>query len=419
MVCYSEVSDLKSILDIKFTDSMYMLLFNLLIFSSSIGNLFGISFIDEFATISVVLAAFVKLSGDILRKELRVSTFGVVGFFSMASLVIIGILGDAIWSIQTGVRPILIDLFTCVKFPLALISSLYLLNGRSCEMLAYITREVKVLVCLIAFLAFINLFVNFGMGGDYRHGIRSFVFLTGHQTNLTVLGVCLTLVLLSKPRENLVCIILSLFIISSGLRAKGLVFCALVPILCYIMRGGRKLNIIHILLCIVLALLIGWDQFASQFQTEGYARAELTRASFEIAYDYFPIGTGFATFGSNISGELGYYSPVYYMYDLAHVWGLAEGAASFLSDTFWPTILGQFGYLGLLTFIVMVSSLFLLTYTMSSSGRVASICGFAYLLISSTSESAFFHPNSVGIAFTIAIVICGLSARDANDAQIE
>ena len=93
------------------------------------------------------------------------------------------------------------------------------------------------------------------------------------------------------------------------------------------------------------------------------------------------------------------------MYDLSDVHGLVLGDVTFLSDTFWPIVLGQFGYLGLVVFVFLMICLFKLCYDQADNRRIVSICCFGYLLISSTAESAFFHPLAVFLAVSMSLVI--------------
>lgn len=71
-----------------------------------------------------------------------------------------------------------------------------------------------------------------------------------------------------------------------------------------------------------------------------YAKAPI------IASEYFPFGSGAGTFGSSPSRDL-YFSPLYYKYGIAYLHGGSEADGSFLIDTFWPKILGEYGWLGL------------------------------------------------------------------------
>ena len=213
-------------------------------------------------------------------------------------------------------------------------------------------------------------------------------------------------------QRNKLYFVLSLLVMALTLRSKSLAFCIVAPAIAYVMRDGRKLNAIHVIICVMVAALIGWDQFVGYYQTDGSARGELTVASVEIAMDHFPLGTGFATFGSNTSASGGYYSPVYYAYELDTVWGLSPENHSFLSDTFWPIVLGQFGFLGLAIYILMLFSVAMLAFREGKATRVCVVLCFTYLIISSTSASSFFNPMSVYLAFLLGLLVAAFRGQN-------
>lgn len=395
----------KSLLDVAFVDYLTLALFNLAMFSTAIDSYLGFSYADEMVTCCVVMAAGFRLLRELTSKGLRVPFLGMVSTGLLAGFVLIGLIGNFLWDVQQHSFAILIDIVACIKFPLIVLCGLYGFMGCSSDLMILIEKEVKALSVVMLLLACANLFVDFGMGGEIRYGLRSFCFLNGHPTGLVAMCVGMSLILLRDPRGNLPWILVLLLVTSSSLRSKGIIYCVLVLIALFVLRGGRRLNVIHIALCAAMGLAIGWDQYISYFTSDGYARTELTRASFEIARDFFPIGPGFATFASNITSVSQYYSILYYMYDLSDVHGLVLGNVTFLSDTFWPIVLGQFGYLGLVNFICLMICLFKLCYDCADNRRIVSICCFGYLLISSTAESAFFHPLAVFLAVSMSLVI--------------
>ena len=395
----------KDLLDIAFVDYLTFALFNLAMFSSAIGTYLRFSYADEMVTFFVVMAAGFRLLKELTNKELRLPLLGMVSAGLMALLVLIGLIGNFLWDVQQHQYAILIDIVACIKFPLIVLCGIYVCKGCSSHLMILIETEVKILSVVMLLLACANLVVNFGMGGEIRYGLRAFFFLNGHPTALVAMGVGMSLILLRDPRGNIPWILVLLLVISSSLRSKGFVYCVLVLIAMFVLRGGRRLNAIHIALCAAMGLAIGWDQYITYFTNDGYARTELTRASLEIARDFFPIGPGFATFASNITSVSQYYSVLYYLYDLSDVQGLVLGDVTFLSDTFWPIVLGQFGYLGTAVFISLMICLFKLCYDQADNRRIVSICCFGYLLISSTAESAFFHPLAVFLAVSMSLVI--------------
>ena len=64
----------------------------------------------------------------------------------------------------------------------------------------------------------------------------------------------------------------------------------------------------------------------------------------KTANTYFPFGSGFATFGSDQAARN--YSRLYYQYGFNSLFGMNIDDGSFLSDTFWPMAIGQFGWIG-------------------------------------------------------------------------
>jgi hypothetical protein len=76
---------------------------------------------------------------------------------------------------------------------------------------------------------------------------------------------------------------------------------------------------------------------------DGAARTVLYRSAVDLANAHFPLGVGFSHYGGFVAREN--YSPFYVQQGFAGVWGLQQGGR-FLTDTFWPMILGEGGWFG-------------------------------------------------------------------------
>ncbi len=103
-----------------------------------------------------------------------------------------------------------------------------------------------------------------------------------------------------------------------------------------------------------------------------HVRIGMFIASFRIAADYFPFGSGMGTFGS-LASVVGGYSQVYVEYGVSAMptnspEAIADGVST-LFDTFWPHILGELGVLGTIIF------LYLWFYPAKSSFSVLRACG--------------------------------------------
>jgi len=76
------------------------------------------------------------------------------------------------------------------------------------------------------------------------------------------------------------------------------------------------------------------------------ARTVLYLTGWRIGREHFPLGAGFGRFGGYVS-QL-YYSPLYDQYGLSTVYGLSRDFPNYMSDTYWPHIVGEAGVLGVL-----------------------------------------------------------------------
>ncbi|HYN64765.1 MAG TPA: hypothetical protein VES36_09190, partial [Candidatus Limnocylindrales bacterium] len=87
------------------------------------------------------------------------------------------------------------------------------------------------------------------------------------------------------------------------------------------------------------------------------ARAALYGASAQIAWDHFPLGAGLGRFGSHMSRVE--FSPLYARYGLNHVRGLQRTNSQFVTDTFWPMVLGEGGVFAVLAYAAFLGALML------------------------------------------------------------
>ena len=82
------------------------------------------------------------------------------------------------------------------------------------------------------------------------------------------------------------------------------------------------------------------------------AREALRENSFKIMKDYFPIGVGFGKYGTWYASVN--YSEYYYKYKMSNIYGLRNKNSKYSMDTFWPTIIGETGMIGLVLYVAMI-----------------------------------------------------------------
>ena len=89
---------------------------------------------------------------------------------------------------------------------------------------------------------------------------------------------------------------------------------------------------------------------------EGHVRLGMYLASFRIATDFFPFGSGMGTFASLASITRGY-SNIYFDYGVANIGynspeDVIAGTTTIL-DTWWPHIIGELGFIGTILFLYL------------------------------------------------------------------
>lgn len=166
-------------------------------------------------------------------------------------------------------------------------------------------------------------------------------------------------------RDKLIFVLLMAIAISSG-RSKAYGFFIICTVMVYVMKPEFKLklnfkNIIFFLATSIVILLFTYKKIDIYFVSGGgfvdegqkiqdsIARAALYFNSFDILRDYFPFGSGFASYGTYSSGV--YYSNIYAQYGLDSIWGLTKREYIFIADTYYPA-LAQFGIVGVCVFFL-------------------------------------------------------------------
>ena len=141
-------------------------------------------------------------------------------------------------------------------------------------------------------------------------------------------------------------------------------------------------------------------------------RSALYYTSSLIARDYFPLGTGLASFGSHPSRM--YYSNVYYEYGLADMYGLSPSSPYFIVDTYWPMLLGQGGGFSALSFLMLLVTLGVVAMRhLMKSGRDLFLPLAVLLLIAgSLVESVASHFYGSSLQAATVFLLAGIYWRD-------
>ena len=379
------------------------------------------SFLDEFLVIGYTFFFVVWVFKS---KKIYISELKIILLF--LSLITIGLIGNLISQAHQKIVAIFIDIISNSKCFLFLLPLLHRKkwNEEQKELFSdLINITIRLLIVVMFICALISQIIDIGMSAEKRFGIVSFKFLFPNPAGLNtycysyVILFSATLLKHGKIRKHSTFFaILLLLCWISTLRSRALAFASIYALLYYafiiknISRKTFKFRWYHALIILVILFLIGWNQFYEYFiNNSRQARYVLARTSIEIAKDYFPCGTGFATFGTAASRT--YYSPVYSLYGISSIWGISKDSAYFILDQYWFGILGQFGILGTIILMKFIFDLYSCLWKRSQNKalQIASIVFIYTSFIASISAASFIQASIL-----LDIYVLMKLAGDAN-----
>lgn len=313
---------------------------------------------------------------------------------------IIGILSSEINRIQ-NITVWLSDAFLNIKFFLAIILGASLTTYIKPRKIAVFLEFVIIILALLTAISYVS---SLFPAGGYRHGIKVLCLFFSHPSTLA--SACVTMIgfiFLFESDKSKIALFSIILIIMMILTMRTKAIAAAGVFLFFMMSRRRKsknkISIWQIMFAGGLAIIIGWNQFYFYFlENASLARSALLLTSIQMAKDYFPFGAGFATFGSHLSAIN--YSPLYYQYGINNIYGLSPNYPNYISDSFYPMLLGQTGVFGIIAYICIMIQMFLLFSRKCKNSRYfyAFLLPFIYLIISGLGESAFVNSLAIPLA---------------------
>ena len=278
-----------------------------------------------------------------------------------------GLYGNVRFGIQGQKMAILLDIVSHFKF------AVIFLGARSFARSHYVDYRravrvpvflAKVYLTVLFVFGVLNLFMNLGMYGEIRYGMRAYAFVFGTPgivTN-TVLYIFMLLFMesaIDRTRKNRVFLVMAESLMLMVLKSRSFIIAAAILILYETLIIENKKDIAPRILVIGAAGgLIGYPQYQNYFvngvtaNTGQSARQLFWQNGVELFREHFPFGTGFGTFGSGTAAS--YYSELYYTLGFNNVPGMQPENTKFLNDTFWPMIFAQLGLLGTVPYVILL-----------------------------------------------------------------
>lgn len=288
------------------------------------------------------------------------------------------------------------------------------------EILKDIAKILKLSIYIFTIIAVLDIPLNFLKVRGYRFGIKNVSIGFSHPTELAffvVISMCIVLLYnnvfsINKSSFRFICCCVFLIILTG--RSKAIAYIFIFVVMLYLNKFIKKIKLKYLIALSPIAIYIAMPRIISEF-IHG-ARGELYRGAMNIANDFFPLGSGFGTFGSNISKV--YYSPLYYYYGLYKVWGLSPEMSSYISDTYWAMILGEGGWIGLIIVGIILFLIFTPFFKVKANNKlkILSISLILYSITTSIAEP-IYSSNKCAALFIVLALMFTLLKKNSIEIQ--
>lgn len=363
-------------------------------------------YIDEIFSLICFGLVFIKL----LRNKICRDDFFCL--FLLLIVLILGLLSNVNSSLLSSYIGIFTDIISTFKIFIIFIlfNNSKLDNDDIIKQSARVGRFI-VFVMLICWI--ISNVIDIGMmDTSIRFGMKSYMFVFNNAGNFSKFFYFLVPLLLADLRFNdskykrfMFILSLAIWCLTLRTRAFAFVLSSLTVFVLFYMLNIKKFNFLYLIPIGIVLLLISYEQIEFYFTNDTQARSLLLKYSFVTFKDYFPFGSGFGTYGSDVAIQ--YYSPLYYKYGFSEVWGMGLDHTSFLNDNYWPMIIAQFGLFGLLCIIVVIYKIIVQSIKNSKKDRnylIAAILISFFLLISSVASKSYSEYSSICIFILLALL---------------
>lgn len=236
----------------------------------------------------------------------------------------------------------MVKVFVCVIFVYT-----YLSENEAKQVVALLYKPAKLFLWVAVIFGVASIFTDIGMGGEVRYGLRAYSFIFGHAHILAITSIsALAIIASNEITQKKLYFYTILTCVCQLLTTKGpsIVWSIMIFFMFKYYVHNRKIKLWLIILIAAVGILAGGYQITNYFMNASAPRALLLKYGIETARRYFPLGAGFATYGSDMAKV--YYSKLYYQYGFNNIWGMGEYDGMFLNDNYWPMAMGQFGFIG-------------------------------------------------------------------------
>lgn len=328
---------------------------------------------------------------------------------------VITLCGNLINKLITNWFPIIVDLVCLAKiFTVFIVYKLVGERDTKKRVISYLVPICKTTIILGSIFGILSQFVNLGMTTpNRRYGILPYYFIFENEGRYGYIIACAFLILLlaklPKKQERIYEVLMIFNIIITTKGVTYIIFISYI-VLVIMWKKTLKLNAKTLVLLILSGFAASSVQINTYLRDTESPRVTLIRYGFKTANTYFPFGSGFATYGSDMAARN--YSKLYIKYGFENRYGLSTLNSTCLNDCYLGMVVGQFGYIGMIVFLVMLCLIFVPLDKIAINKRVKALTVSIFIGLLVSCIGTAIIKSSIGV-FSMAVIglICGYSQQ--------
>lgn len=265
----------------------------------------------------------------------------------LAALLFIGLLGNAFSNLQSwGV--VWADAFLFFKSYFVLLFFLMSLTGERARQILRVGHAVaKALLIMLFVMALLSRFNAFSF---WSSETGAFILSAKFYGSVSVWSILFfSMIYIKGGVGRLPYYIMTVVIVLLNASGLGAIILVMIAVSYLLVERSARFHWYYIPVILAIGLLAGWREISDYLLNTNAPRYLLFFYSFVTMGRYFPIGAGFATYGSAMAAR--HYSPLYYQYGFSSRYWMSPENSSALQDSYYPIIFAQFGVLGTVIFI--------------------------------------------------------------------
>jgi len=390
----------------KIKNNIGIFIFTILVISTfATGGI--LSELDEIAAVCSFIILIFSFFCSCLKKKIS-KIFLIILLF-----IIFGLISNIISGIDRSVFDVLIDIVTVGKPFWIFLAMIQLVSP---DTFGWLRRKFSLIIKIFILMLYIFLFLNtlhiVQMGNTFLFSqIPNFSFTFGFPVPFAIVLYCCIGFLLKNDinivRQPWIISLIFLIIFTGKMQSYifVVIFLGFLSIRTY---REKNLKISRLILIGFIGVLISLPKLVNYFATTSYSpRKLLMTDGFGLALKYFPLGTGFATFGSVMASKD--YSPLYYQLGYSNFYGMQPGGGlgSFLNDNWVASLIGQFGFLGTILFSIIIVRIYFLMIEYWGNEKIGLylISGFTGLISIIIGSSFFTGASGALLMATFGIIV--------------